>query len=335
MSTREAERWSRREFVSGLTLAGAAGLLGFDPAPAAAEPPSETTTLKLVWSAGICQAPQYVADELLRSEGFTDVQYVKKGAAGLASGDANIMLTFAAPLISRVDAGDPIVILAGGHIGCFELFATDQVRSVRDLKGKIVAVPGLETPQHLFLASMLAYVGVAPGRDVTWVTYPFSQSMELLAEGLIDAFLGFPPEPQELRAKKIGHVLVNSAMDRPWSRYFCCMFAGNGEFVRTHPVASKRALRAMLKAVDLCALEPDRVARSLVDKGYTQSYEYAQQALREIPYRRWREYDAEDTVRFYALRLHEAGMIKSSPKKIIAQGTNWRFLTELKKELKG
>jgi NitT/TauT family transport system substrate-binding protein len=72
-----------------------------------------------------------------------------------------------------------------------------------------------------------------------------------------------------------------------------------------------------------------------VEKGYTQREDYAFQALKEIPYARWREYDAEDTVRFYALRLHEAGMIKSSPQKIIAQGTDWRFLKELKKEMKG
>jgi hypothetical protein len=52
-------------------------------------------------------------------------------------------------------------------------------------------------------------------------------------------------------------------------------------------------------------------------------------------YGKWRQYDAEDTVRFYALRLREAGVIKSSPQKIIAQGTDWRFFNELKKEFKG
>jgi NitT/TauT family transport system substrate-binding protein len=57
--------------------------------------------------------------------------------------------------------------------------------------------------------------------------------------------------------------------------------------------------------------------------------------MRDIPYSRWRAYDPEDTVRFYALRLHEAGMIKSSPQKILTQGTDWRFLKELTKELKG
>ena len=53
-----------------------------------------------------------------------------------------------------------------------------------------------------------------------------------------------------------------------------------------------------------------------------------------MPYSKWREYDPEDTVRFYALRLREAGMIKSSPQKIIAEGTDWRFLNELERELK-
>ncbi len=144
-----------------------------------------------------------------------------------------------------------------------------------------------------------------------------------------------PPEAQELRAKKIGHVVVNTTVDRPWSQYFCCMIAGNRDFVRKHPVSTKRAMRAMLKAANLCALEPERVARVLVDKGFTTRSDYTLQMLQEVPYNRWREYDPEDTVRFYALRLHEAGMIKTSPQRIIAQGTDLRFLNELKKELKG
>jgi NitT/TauT family transport system substrate-binding protein len=130
-------------------------------------------------------------------------------------------------------------------------------------------------------------------------------------------------------------VLVNTAVDRPWSQYFCCILAGNQVFVREHPVATKRAVRALLKAADVCALEPERAARFIVDRGYTPRYDYALQTIREVPYNKWREYNAEDTIRFYALRLQEAGMIKSTPQKIIAEGTDWRFLNELKRELKG
>jgi NitT/TauT family transport system substrate-binding protein len=143
-----------------------------------------------------------------------------------------------------------------------------------------------------------------------------------------------PPVPQDLRARHIGHVVVNSAIDRPWSQYFCCMLAGNREFVRKHPVATKRVVRAILKGVDFCAGEPARAARRLVDGGFAARYDYALQTVRDVPYDKWREYDAEDTIRYYALRLHELGFVKSSPQKIIADATDWRFLDELKRELK-
>jgi NitT/TauT family transport system substrate-binding protein len=309
----------------------------------AAEPPPETTRLRLIQAPTICLAAQFLAEELLRDEGFTNVQYIKKPGAkyietALASGEADINMHFNARLIMRVEAGDPIVILAGGHIGCFELFGNNRVRAVRDLKGKTVGVLELESSQHAFIASMAAHVGLDPRKDIKWVTQAPAESMRQLAEGKIDAFLGFPPQPQELRGMKIKaiHVVVNSMVDKPWSQYFCCMVAGNREFVRKHPVATKRALRAILKASDLVASEPKRTARFLVDKGFTQNYDHALDALTEMKmaYTAWRDYDPEDTLRFYALRLHESGMIKTSPQKIIAQGTDWRFLRELKKEMK-
>ncbi len=340
MENERAESWSRREFLKGLTLAGTAGLLGFPPQPVAAEPPPETKKLTLIRDPSICLAPQYVAEELLKSEGFTQVRYVPlEGGLGtgqiLGSGKADLSMEAAPVLIMNVDAGDSLVLLAGVHVGCYELFGTGQVGAIRDLKGKTVAISQMRDDRHAFIASMMTHVGLDPRKDVKWVTHPTAEAMKLLAAGKIDAFLAFPPEPQELRAKRIGHVLVSIRTDRPWSQYFCCMIAGNREFVRKHPVATKRAMRAILKANTICAVEPDRVARFLVDKGYAEVYDYALQTLKELPYGRWQEYDAEDTVRFYALRLHEAGMIKSSPQKVIAQGTDWRFLSELKKELKG
>ena len=112
------------------------------------------------------------------------------------------------------------------------------------------------------------------------------------------------------------------------------MLMGGKDFVRRYPVATKRVMRAILKATDLCASDPAGMARQLVDNGFTPGYEYAVQTLSELPYGRWREFDAEDTLRFYALRLHEAELIQSSPQKIIAGNTDWRFLNELKRELK-
>jgi NitT/TauT family transport system substrate-binding protein len=129
-------------------------------------------------------------------------------------------------------------------------------------------------------------------------------------------------------------VILNTATDKPWSHYFCCTAFGHREFVRTHPIATKRYLRAILKAADLCAAEPELTAQQLVATGFTGRYDYALQALTEVPYDRWREYDPEDGLRFYALRLRDVGMIDANPNDLIAAGTDWRFLNELKRELK-
>src|SRR5262249_60963788 len=115
----QREWWSRRQFMGGMTLVGTAGLLGQPPGPVAAEPPPETTPLRLDQRPSICAAPQYVAEELLQSEGFTNARYVTiSGTAGvykaLAAGEIDITLAFVGPSILRLDAGDAIVFLAGG-----------------------------------------------------------------------------------------------------------------------------------------------------------------------------------------------------------------------------
>jgi NitT/TauT family transport system substrate-binding protein len=330
--------YTRRRFLTTASLAGAGGLFRAPPT-LSAEGALETTTVRLSKTPGICIAPQYIADELLRAEGFTDVRYVDLGQntprpQAIAHGTVDFSANFVAPLIVAVSAGEPITFLAGVHVGCFELFGNDSVRSIADLKGKSVGVPALGSNQHIFLTAMAAHVGLDPDADIHWVTDPSIKPIAAFEQGKIDAFLGFPPEPQELRTRNVKHVVVNSALDRPWSQYFCCMLAGNSDYVRKYPVATKRVLRAVLKSADLCATEPALVARRLVDGGFTDRYDDALQMLNDLPYDKWREYDAEDTVRFYALRLHEAGMIKSDPKKIIADTTDWRFLNDLKSELK-
>ena len=329
---------SRRRFLSSAFLAGAGGLLGL-PRALATDGALETTRVRLLQDPGICLAPEYAAEELLRAEGFTDIHYIEVASdadsvAAIVRGEVDFGPNYASQFIAAIDAGQPVTVLAGVHVGCFELFARDDIRSVAELKDKTVGVQSLASSAQLFLAAMAAGIGLDARNDIKWVTDQAADPLEQFAHGKIDAFLGFPPEPQELRARHVGHVIFDSGIDRPWSQYFCCMLAGNSEFVRKCPVATKRVLRAVLKAADLCVREPARIAQQIVDRGFTDHYDYALQTLREIAYDKWREYDPEDTLRFYALRLHEAGMIKASPHKIIADGADWRFLNELKRELK-
>jgi NitT/TauT family transport system substrate-binding protein len=339
MSDESSDGFSRRRFLANTSALGAASFLGL-PRTAAAEPPPETRRIRLLHAPAICFAPQYLAEDLLRLEGFSEVEYVtdENGSSleELAGDKADVSMWDVTGALPTLDAGKPIVLIGGIHSGCYELFATHQIQAIRDLKGKTVAVYALGIGSHVLVASMLAYVGINPSKDVQWVTGTRAgDAMRLFEEGKADAFIGFPPHPQELRAKKFGHVILDTSRDRPWSQHFCCMLAANRQFAEKHPVATKRALRAFLKAADICAQEPARAARYMVDKGYEPRYEIAYEVLTQaVSYRRWRDANPEATVRFHALRLYEVGMIKTNPNKLIAQGTDWRFLNELKKELK-
>jgi NitT/TauT family transport system substrate-binding protein len=330
---------NRRRVLAALAATGVAALVR-PPQSEAQEGRLETTTVRIGKIAGICIAPQYLAEELLRAEGFTDVRYVTTvpgapAARALAHGEIDFTTNFSPPLIVAIDAGEPITMLAGVHVGCFELFAREGIRGISDLKGKTVGVQDLDSSQYTFVSGMASYVGLEPAKDIRWVTSSSPKPMDLFVDGKIDAFLGLPPEPQELRARNVGHVIFNSATDRPWSQYFCCMLVGNRDYVRKHPVATKRVMRAIIKAADLCATQPEEAARRIVDAGFTPRYDYALQTFKEISYGRWREYDVEDTIRFYSLRLRESGFIKATPNKILADGTDLRFFNQLKRELKG
>ncbi|HXJ53278.1 MAG TPA: twin-arginine translocation signal domain-containing protein, partial [Burkholderiales bacterium] len=65
----------RRRFLAALAATGAAGLMGPTNSRAQGER-LETTSVRLAKITGTCIAPQYLAEELLRLEGFTDVRYI-------------------------------------------------------------------------------------------------------------------------------------------------------------------------------------------------------------------------------------------------------------------
>jgi NitT/TauT family transport system substrate-binding protein len=108
-------------------------------------------------------------------------------------------MSFALSTLVRVDAGEPIVLLAGVHVGCYELFGTPAIHTVRDLKGRRIAVPGAgSTPpalpqQHPVLRRNRS----TPRRELGH--RPSPKGRQLLADGDVDAYMAFPPEAQEMR----------------------------------------------------------------------------------------------------------------------------------------
>ena len=327
----------RRRFLESASLVGAAGLFGL-PKSTAAEAPPEVKTIRLRKTAAICFAPLYVLEEFLASEGFTNVEYLT-GVAGtsgdlIEDGTLDFDVNFAGSVVQLMDKGARFSVLGGLHVGCYELFAHEPIRKVSELKGKRVWISQPNSANHVLLSIMAAYVGLDPNEDIDWLTRADGEAIDLFAAREVDAFLGFPPEPQEFRDRGFERVIVNTIIDLPWSQYFCCVVYGSRAKIRDHPIATKRFLRAMYKAADFCTAEPEAAARRLVDGGFAKRYDYSLETINQVRYREWRDYDPEDSLRFYALRLHEVGMISSTPNKIIYEGTNWRFFDELKREMK-
>ena len=338
---------SRRDFLAGASALVAASLFGV-PQSALAEPPPETTTFRIAQGPFICYAPQMLAEAMLRLEGFSKVEYVPVPAhytypTLVSDGGVDLAVFGPTSALHALDEGWPLMMVTGLHVGCWELFAKEDIRHVGELSGKRIAILKDRAVDHLWIAAMLAYVGVHPEKEINWVsTGKLSESMRLFLEGKVDAFLAFPPQPQEMRKLKAGHVIVNTTFDRPWSQYFCCMAAMEKGFVQQNPVATRRAIRALLKATDLCSNEPELAAqflanqgyKFLANEGYEERYDIALEVVNELPYERWRTDNPEDTLRFHGLRLYEVGMLKTHPNDLISMGADFSFLNELKKELK-
>jgi NitT/TauT family transport system substrate-binding protein len=286
-----------------------------------------------------CLAPQFLAADLLRADGF-DVQHVQLASdaevvPALGAGDIDLTMGAAANTIIESDTNTSFVHLGGIHVGCHELFASPGIRSMRDLQGKRVAVAALGSSTHVYMAMMAANIGLDPNRDFILEYGDSVQAMNAFAAGQIDGFMAFPPEPQLLRQRGLSNVIVATRSDRPWSQYFCCGLIASRAFIDNNPVAAKETVRAILKATDFCAQDPAGAAQRLIDRGIVSDYDTTLQTLGPgVAYDRWREYESEDTIRFYGLLLHQLGMVKTPPNELIARSTDWRIINELKKELK-
>ena len=175
---------SRRDFLTILSAAGAAGVLG-TRASLADEGPPETTTVRVGDYPNICGAPVDIAEDLLRAEGFTDIRYVPDlPVDAVARGDIDFDLETAAWVAYQVDAGEPITALAGVHPGCYELFAHEPIQAISDLKGKRVGIAQqLGQSGHLLLTVIAAQVGLDPHKDINWIASPTAGPMELFAQG--------------------------------------------------------------------------------------------------------------------------------------------------------
>lgn len=201
---------ARRTFLADASALAAVALLG--PRAAAAEPPPETTRIRLITDEVICLAPQFLSEELLRLEGFTDIEYVRVDfdqhpnfATAVAAGKADLSQDGVVTWVAAIDSARPLTVLAGVHLGCWELFAGPRVKTIRDLKGKRIPIVALGAEEHLLTLSMLAYLGMDPRRDVTFVQIPsFDDQIRAFQAGILTRSSRFPLSPRGCVPRALG-----------------------------------------------------------------------------------------------------------------------------------
>jgi NitT/TauT family transport system substrate-binding protein len=340
----------RRTFLgaAGATIAaacvpGAGSTLAFGP--------PETTTIRIDPHFG-CEGWTWFIEDLLREEGFTNVQIT--GIGKIHTGEADIGATFGNDLVHKIDAGLPYVVIGGTHTGCNQLWALPGINSIRDLRGKRIDVYSTKAgmdPVYGMWVSLLATFGIAPSevrfRDLSQnpapgapadqapLHGPPSPIIQNFLAGQSDAVLAYVDQGPALRAnpKNPGHLIFDMMMDKPWSQYYCCLLTATRDYATAYPWATKRATRAVLRGIDIVVKDRKAAVDAAVRKGYTQDGKLLLEAIQDMPYP-WREYDPADSLLYFALQLADAKLLKKTPRQIVAEGTDLAFFRQMQKELK-
>lgn len=313
-----------------------AGALG---APATLPPP-ETKTVRIVIPF-TCDPGLMLAEDYLREEGFTDVRYVNTPffeRGWLLNREADVSLGHPEFITASLDAGVPLLMLAGLHSGCLEVWAGPGIQNIGELRGKKIAVLRTDTSDqfYAFFATLLGYVGIDPLKDVQFIGAGGNRQemINSFIEGRADAILTASGPAFRRLPKSPGQVILATTTDKPWSQYLCCTLVAHRDWARQNPIATKRVTRAVLRATDRAAKDHPRAAHDAVAAGgaYFTDESLVRETMAMCMYD-WRELDPEETLRFFALRLADAKLITKTPQQLIAEGTDLAYMRQLRKEL--
>ncbi len=321
---------------------GALPWLAYALAPGRAGQASQTGPLPSPETATIrvgtlpCDHPVMASEPFLQQEGFTRSEILAGGQ--LLAGRVDIDIAFVVLLPQWLQDGHRLVVLGGLHPGCVEIWAQPEIGSLRDLRGRTVVVTArtLANPGYSYLAIALKHAGVDPS-EVNWVVQPDANPMNLFLQGRNDAVLATTTAVAALRSNPAnrGRVIHNQLMDLPWSRLACCLLVAREEWYRANPVATKRALRAILRSADAQTADRSDAVKRVTDRGLfggPANFQNVLYAASMVP-ANWRDLDVERSLRFHTQLLADVGLLKVSVDDVL-RTADLRFFAELKSELR-
>jgi NitT/TauT family transport system substrate-binding protein len=256
--------------ASGLLLAGC----GKDPGAT-----GEASNKVRVGYIGLtCEAPIFTAVEkgFFREEGL-EVSLVRCEWANykdvLALGGFDVTHHLVMYFLKPIEQGLDVKFTGGIHRGCLRVQAatSSNIRTIQDLRGKRIGIPGMGTPPFIFANRVLGANGIDPSKDITWLVFPAGELGLALDKGEVDAVADSEPIGSMLLAQGKVRNVADQAADAPYSSEYCCAVLVNGKFLARNPKASAAATRALLKAAKWVEANPAAAAKLSVEGKYLAS----------------------------------------------------------------
>lgn len=222
-----------------------------------------------------CEAPIYAAVEkgFFKEEGL-DVTLVKCDWSNykdvMALGGFDITHHLIMYFLKPIEQGLDVKFTGGIHRGCLRVQAplNGKIKTIEDLRGKRIGIPGMGTPPFIFANRVLGAHGIDPSKDITWVVYPSGELGLALDKGDVDAVADSEPIGTLLTASGKVQTIADQAKDVPYKDEYCCAVVVNGKFLAANPKAAAAATRALLKAAKWVQTNPAAAARLSVEKKY-------------------------------------------------------------------
>jgi NitT/TauT family transport system substrate-binding protein len=225
-----------------------------------------------------CEAPIFTAVEkgFFKEEGL-EVSLVKCDWKNykdvLALGGYDVTHHLVMYFLKPIEQGLDVKFTGGIHRGCLRVQAATKgdIRTVKDLRGKRIGVPGMGTPPFIFANRVLGANGIDASKEITWLVYPAGELGLALDKGEVDAVANSEPIGSLLLSQGKVRNVADQAADAPYNDEYCCAVLVNGKFLARNPKASAAATRALLKAAKWVEANPKAAAKLSVEAKYLAS----------------------------------------------------------------
>src|SRR5436190_8791856 len=239
---------------------------------------AESKKVRVGYISLTCEAPIFTAVEkgFFKEEGL-EVSLVKCDWKNykdvLALGGYDVTHHLVMYFLKPIEQGLDVKFTGGIHRGCLRVQAgaNSNIRTVKDLRGKHIGVPGMGTPPFIFANRVLGANGIDPSKEITWLVFPAGELGLALDKGEVDAVADSEPIGTLLMADGKVRNVADQAQDSPYKEEYCCAVLANGKFLAKNPKAVAAATRALLKAAKWVETNPAAAAQLSVEKKYLAS----------------------------------------------------------------